>query len=165
MFLDYFSFFCLRLAHPVPVAPNAVSDSEQYLVFWIAHPISPETMSLSSGKSGSKKLSYQNSFICLLLVASSMLTVIVLSKCHSVPCLSSTSTSNVALVSLNLVSSLFVVQRLYGFLDNVYDIMIVFLSSAFVIHTILIVIIASPRFTCYYIYIFVEIEQVDTPYA
>lgn len=43
-FLDYFSFFRLRLAHPVPVAPNAVSDPQQYLVFWVVHPVCPRVL-------------------------------------------------------------------------------------------------------------------------
>ena len=126
----------------VPVAPNAVSDSEQYLVFRIAHSIGlrdlvfvvwqvwveeafvPEQFHILVIRS----VFYADSYRLVQVSFSPMLVVYPYVECR---------------IRQSELGSLFVVQRLYGFLDDVYDIIIV---SAFVIHIVSATLSPVPRF-------------------
>ena len=132
----------MRLAHPASVAPNAVRDPQQYLVFRVAHPIGPGDLVFVVRQFGFEEALVSERFHRLLvrgvfyagryrLVQRSFSPVLVVYPYVE------------RRVEQSELGSLFVIQGLYGLLDHVYDVIIV---SAFVIHVILATLSSVPPF-------------------
>lgn len=132
-FLDYFSFFRLRPSHPVSAAPNAVSDPKQYLVFRFAHSIGSRDLVFVVRQIGFKEALVTEQFHRLLVrgvLYADSYRLVQMPLCPMLVVYTYVERR----IRQSELGSIFVVQHLYGFLDNVYDIIIV---STFVIRVIL----------------------------
>ena len=132
----------MRLAHPAPAALNAVSDPQQYLVFRIAHPIGPRNCVFVVRQIRIEEAFVLEQFHILIIRGVFYADSYRLAQVPFCPVLVVYSHVERRIRQSEL-GSLFVVQRLYGFLDNVYDIITV---SAFVIHVILTTLSSVPPF-------------------
>ena len=130
------------LTHPAPAAPNAVSDSQQYLVFRIIHLACPRDLVFVVRQIRIEEAFVPEQFHMFVIGSvfyADRYRLVQMSFCPMLVVYPYVEHH----IEQSELGYLFVVQHLYGFLDNVYDVIIV---SAFVIHVILTILSSVPRF-------------------
>ena len=130
------------LAHPASVAPDAVSDPQQYLAFRIAYSIGPRNYVFVVWQVLVEEAFVPEQFHMFVIGSVFYAYCYRLVQMPLCPMLA-TYPYIERRIRQSELGSLFVVQRLYGFLDDAYDIIIV---SAFVINIVSATLSSVPRF-------------------